>query len=203
MIGWKSPALNRLTLPGVDLNQQRGEERRRILNRSRRDALALAALGVFAAVVLVPLSLQVADKGLELARVQRELGRVETRSRMVSESGAETDQRLSRWRRYEQIRTRRESLRDLLSVVAVCIPDRAYLEQVRVEGKLKQVEMTLQGSAEKMETLKRFTDSLSGTPFFTTVRLTETSADPTLGDRAVRFRIQARVAGALANGAAN
>ncbi len=204
MIGWKSPALNRLTLPRVDLNQQRGEERRRILNRSRRDALALIALGVFAAVVLMPLSFQAQDMSGDLARAQRELDTVEMRAKMITQTGANTDQRLARWRRYEQTRTRREGWRDLLSVLAVCIPERAYLEQVRVEGKGKQGDIVLQGSAETMDTLKRFTEALSNTPLFTGVRLTETTSDTALGVRGVRFRIQARVAGALtSSGAGN
>ena len=183
-----APKLNRHALPWIDLYHDCRLQRRAVLRRSRRDIIVLGLLTLFVGSLLMPLTRQVAEARGSLAAAQRQRGDIEKRRQVVNKRRVEVDEHLSRFVQYAEARSRRLAVLSMLTELARRMPASIYLESARIEGEAK-IAVELQGSAETMEALNRYSASLVGSKVLGRVHLAESSADATIGPRGMRFKL--------------
>jgi Tfp pilus assembly protein PilN len=188
-----------VTLPLIDLNGDRREERRLILSRSRRHAAAIAALFVTACVVLVPLTLQAVTLRHELGKAEVQAQEARKRLQSMTDSSALMDSRIGLWERLRQTQQSRQAWGAAFPSLAACLPQDVFLDQVQITGKDSDIEIQLQGSAGTMTGLRAFTKALAASPTFSRVHLDDAELNHDLGRSSLTFR----VTGPMTTGAAS
>ncbi len=178
---WETTVIDQNTLPFVDLNRQRREERRLLREQNRRSLYTLGILVGFALVVLVPLSHYTALLSAKCERIQSEAIKTESGYRIVAEESARLDSRAQCWIRYVHSRDRRRIWSDALRALGARTLSPVCLEMVMIEVKDTQVLVALQGSSETLEALQQSVHALTDTSLFGNMRLIETVADPVFG----------------------
>ncbi|HZO89751.1 MAG TPA: PilN domain-containing protein [Chthonomonadaceae bacterium] len=197
----RAPVISPPALPRVDLHQERRAERRRLLRQSRRAALLLAILILAMGMALAPLTRRLIRLQSRLARTRQEAVALDQQDQVLTQASAQVDEQVGRWMRFLQGRNRRRAWKATLRDLAGRMPADVSLESLQMESKVQRTEATLQGSAERIETLRAFMDSLARSSRFTQLCLTETTAEDTSGSGGRHFRMTAYVSGPLANGA--
>lgn len=182
-------------LPLVDLNWERREERRSVLQRSRRHTAAILATIALAVAVPLPLTLQALSLRREYQKAERQAAGVQQRLQSLTADSSKTDAKISRWTRLVQSQQARQSWEVTLPTLATCLPEDVSLQQVEISQKAKGTQIQLQGSAKTMSGLHAFTAALAHSSVFAHIHLDETTS----GLGGLTFRMAGALSGPIAS----
>lgn len=180
-------ALNRNTLPFIDLHQERriAQNRRVALNTKRLFGLALLVLVQVSG--LLPLTLQALSFRPKMARAAQSLAEVDGRLQAETQKNAQLEPDLKRLERYQKSRDARRQINGIIRAIAQSKPRAIAIERLQIEVTDKQAHIQIQGIAQTQADLKECLVALSARPEFATLKLTETGEANIAGRRKIRF----------------
>ena len=183
-------ALNRNTLPFIDLHQERriAQNHRAILNTKRLFGLALLVL--VQATGLLPLTMQTLAFRPKIARAAQSLADVDKRLQAETQKNAQMEPDLKRWERYQKSRDARRQITGIFYAAAQSFPHDIYIERLQIDVADKQTHLQIQGIAPTQADLKDCLNALSARPEFSDLRLTETGNATIAGRREIRFHAE-------------
>ena len=193
----ETQAAGAMALPFIDLNRERREERREVLRRSRRHAAAILMVVALAALIPLPLTIQILTLRREQQKVERQALGVRQRLQAVTAAGGETDAKIGRWTRLIQSQEARHAWEVAIPALAACLPQGVSAQQIQMSTKDKDAQIQLQGSAATMAELNAFTAALARSPSFARLHLDETR----VGASGVTFQMTGPLNGPIASGA--
>lgn len=177
------------TLPLIDLNKDRREERRQVFRRSQRHGLALLALTIAAGAILVPLTLQVAALRRALRKTEGHAREERDRLRSVTAASTQLDGQIGLWERLKQTQLSRRVWGATFPSLAACLPEDVFLQQVQIGTQDNDAEIHLQGSARTMAGLRTFTTALEESPMFARIHLDDATTDTSAGHKSLSFHL--------------
>ena len=183
-------ALNRNTLPFIDLHQERriAQNRRAILNTKRLFGLALLAL--IQGSGLLPLTMQALAFRPKIARAAQSLAEADKRLQTETQKNAQMEPDLKRWERYQKSRDARRQITAAFLAAAQSLPADVYIERLQIDAADKQTHIQVQGIAPTQAALKDCLNALCARPEFADIKLTETGDAVIAGRREIRFHAE-------------
>ena len=188
-------ALNRDTLPFIDLHQERRAQQWRSAALNVKRLIGLTLLLTLQAGILLPLTLEALSYRPRLARAQKALAAAESRLKTVTQARAGLDPLLKKRDRYELSRASRQQIAATLQTTARALPPEIYIEHLQISVKDKQTQIQIQGVAQTQAALRDGMKALANAPQLGELHLTETSDALIAGKRVVHFRAEATQGG--------
>ena len=184
-------ALNRNTLPFIDLHQERrlAQNRRAALNTRRLFGLSLLVL--IQAGGLFPLTMQALAFRPRIARAAQTLAEADKRLQAATEANAKLEPVIKRWERYQKSQEARRQITRAFLATAQSLPPDVYIERLQADVVDKQTHLQIQGIAQTQAALRDCLSALSVRPEFSGLHLTETGGATIAGRRKIRFRAEA------------
>ena len=183
-------ALNRNTLPFIDLHQERRLSQRRRATLNTKRLFGLALLLTLQVSGLIPLTMQALAFRPKIARAAQILATTDKRLQAETQANAKLEPDIKRWERYQKSRdSRRQVTRAFLSAAQDLPPD-VYIERLQFDAADKQTHIQIQGIAQTQEALRNGLNALLARPEFTGLRLTETSDANIAGRHEIRFHAE-------------
>ena len=183
-------ALNRNTLPFIDLHQERRLSQRRRATLNAKRLFGLALLVAVQVSGLLPLTMQALAFRPKIARAAQILATTDKRLTAETQANAKLEPDLKRWERYQKSReSRRRATRAFLAA-AQDLPRDVYMERLQFDAADKQTHLQIQGIAPTQNALRNALAVLTALPEFSGLRLTETSDATIAGRREIRFHAE-------------
>ena len=186
-------ALNRDSLPFIDLHQERSAQQRTVFAQNCRRLAVLGILALLCLGGLLPLTTTVRSYRPLLSVAERDLSMTQTRFAAVTQAQTSLQEPLKHWTRFEESRNARRQNALAFAALTGDIPREVCIEQVETETQDRQMTLKMQGFAETMDSLSAFVTALSHRPGFAGVRLTETIITNDGAKHIVRFHAEATV----------
>ncbi len=183
-------ALNRNTLPFIDLHQERRLEQNRRAVRNTRRLLGLGILVLIQGSALLPLTAQSFAFVPQIVRAENSLAATDKRLAAATQANTGLEPGIRRWERYQKSREARRQMTRAFLAAAQDLPRDVYIERLQVDAQDKQIRVQLQGVAESQTILKDCLTALSARPEFSGLHLTDTTDAAIAGRREIRFHAE-------------